>query len=147
MSFSTTFKHVAHIKWNVPFENSNTERTLTNLKQLKNNIRNGQSCTVHVGYDLTLHDVERVENLLNELLNRWKEQTSIPPPPKLYTFLQQLRDLETPTPTQMAEQIVREILTPSPTQNQSKADKKQAEIEAIKQKRRLDMLRNQNKKH
>jgi hypothetical protein len=145
MSFTTSFQHTARVKWNVPFNSSNVKDIIDKLQQLKENIQTGNYNDVHVGHELTVEDVERVQNLLFKVLQRYKEQTTIPAPPKLYTFLNRLREMETQSTTDAAKEIVRELFAPKPAPQQTKKAKKQADIEALKQQRVLDMIRKQNK--
>jgi hypothetical protein len=146
-TFGATFKFTAGHKWGVPFPDSNLRPVLPKLQQLKENMRNGTARPVHVAYEITLEQVERVEALLTELYNRWKQHTHLPPPAKQYTFLDALRDLETPTPEEYAKRFYKELTKPEPSPDLTKKQQKQADIEAEKQRRLIEMQRKQNAKH
>lgn len=144
MSFTTSVKHTASVKWNVTFESSNLHSTLTNLEQLKHNLHNNQPNPVHVGWEITLQNVEGIQAILNELLNRWKQHTHLPPPAKLYKFLDRLREMETLTPEQLIERTVNKLTKPKPSPKLSKKEQEQADIDSLIQRRVLNMLKNQN---
>ena len=71
MSFSTSFKHTARVKYEVDFNNSNIIDTLDNMEQLKNNMSSNKARDVHVGLPITLKDVEHVQLLLKDLIQRY----------------------------------------------------------------------------
>ncbi|RYZ53880.1 MAG: hypothetical protein EOP49_06345 [Sphingobacteriales bacterium] len=146
MSFATSFKHTARVKWGVDFENSHIPTVQAKLHQLKEAMQNNPPAPIHVGWEITLEDVERVEALLLELLNRWKQSTNVPPHPKLYKFLNSLRELEAPTVAQQVKEVTKEIFKPELSPKLTKKQREEASIEAIQQQIGLNAFKRNKKK-
>lgn len=114
--FSTSFRHTAKVKYNIEFKNSNIVTILKNLKRLIETMESGISNEVHVGYDFTLEDVHYVLNLLNKLIEHYKESFGgIPNNLKSYTAFEKLRSFHSPNPRKIAADVLNNILSPSAT--------------------------------
>ncbi len=142
MSYTTSFIHTALVKWNVDFANSNITEIQDNLNKLHHNVKNGVYNKVHVGYELTLQDVERVQHLIETLITRYEEKCTLYLPRKIYHLINQLTEAEKETP----QDIVREIFAPKLTPYLSKKAEKEANVDALQQQRLLEMIRKRNKR-
>ena len=136
MSFTTSFKHTSRVKYGVDFTNSNIGSIEEKIIELKQRLQDGKFCSVHVGYDFTLHDVEHVQNLLRDIVLKYTTLTGRVTftNKKIYTLIQQLRSVENKTPNEIAKEVLREILIPPtpailPLKDRLKADAKQKSIE------------------
>jgi hypothetical protein len=147
MSYTTSFQHTAAKKYKVDFSSSNVQSIRENLHQLKQNISTGNINPVHVGYDFTLQEVERIEHLLETLITRYHENFgAVPTNRKLYTLIHQLKEAETPTTQQIAKDVVQQIFTPPPNKNISEKEQLQADIEAKRKQRLLTMIQKKGAK-
>lgn len=83
------------------------------LGELRKKILTNQSNNVHVGLAITLDYVIHVENLLTQIINRYKEVFHMLPfNRKIYTINQKLRDDEASSPKDIAKEVLGIILAP-----------------------------------
>ena len=148
MSFTTSFKHAARVKYNVEFTSSNVVHIRENLQQLKEQLNTGNHNKIHVGNDLTIHDVEHIESLLDAIMNAYAETFSInaPPTKKIYTLINQLRETKTQTPEQIAKEVLKDILTPSQPQKLTPKQRLQADANAKSMERAINFYKKNSAK-
>ncbi len=146
MSFTTTFKHTSAVKYNVKFTNSNTVDIIEKLNQLHHNLRSGEANKVHVGYDITVQDVEHVQSLINAILTSYKELFTTTPPRKIYNLINQLREAEKQTPRQIAKEVLKEILNPATTPKLTAKQQLEADTETLSKKRKLKLIQKHSAK-
>lgn len=149
MSFTTSFKYTAKVKYNVNFiTSSNVLLIKENLKILKANIQAGKTNDVHVGYDFTLQDVEHIEDLLNIMVNCYLEYfKSIPPKRKMYTLIQQLKEVTNPTNQQIIKETIQELLTPQPKEKLSRKEQIKADAKLKSKERALNLIQKRSSKN
>ena len=136
MSFTTSFKHTSRVKYGVDFTNSNIGTIDLKIQELKQCLTKGDIENMHVGYDITLEDVEHVQDLLIKISEKYSEVTGRVTPTniKIYTLIHQLRSEEIKTPHEIAKEVLKEILIPKApavltVSERLKADAKQKSIE------------------
>lgn len=141
-SYSTSFQYTARVKYGVDFNSSNVDTLGLMLTDLKNKLQLNQYNDVHVGLEITLEDVIHVENLLNQILTRYKEVfQTLPSNRKIYTINQKLREAESPSPKEMAKQVLGEIFNPVSPAKETKAERLKKDAKAMSTKRALDMIK------
>lgn len=140
LSFTTSFKYTSQIKYNVEFTNSNVSSILVNLHELKNNILIGNHNDIHVGYDFTIEDVTYIENLIHNILTKYKELISINPPPKIYTLINQLKEADQQTIKEIAKEVIQEIINPQQPEKLTAKERIKADAKALSKKRALNVI-------
>ncbi len=93
MTFGSSFKYTSQIKYEVTFKNSDIENIKANLNELHLKLKNNLGNDKHVGFQITISDVEKLINILDELISRYQKHKKFLPK-KLYTLTQNLRELE-----------------------------------------------------
>lgn len=94
-SYSSSFQHTARVKYGVDFNTSNVDTLGMKLNELKIKLQNNQHNDVHVGFEITTEHVIHVENLLNQIIIKYKEEfNTLPINRKIYTINQKLRASE-----------------------------------------------------
>jgi hypothetical protein len=148
MSFTTSFIHTASKKYNVDFSSSKPDSIREGLQRLKANMEAGNFNNLHVGYDFNIQEVERIEQLLLTLIQRYQENFGhLPANRKLYDLLPQLQKAETPTPEQIAKDIVNDIFKPWEKGNvASKEEQLKEDAEAKSKERAFNLLKKINAK-
>lgn len=147
MRFTTTFKHVAQVKYNVEFTNSTIPHIEEQLTQLKENMRSGHRNDVHVPIDFTVEDVENIEKLVNILVERYETVSGLRAAnQKIYTLIQRLRDMETQTPEQIATKIIHQIVAPPEAPKKTRKERIKAEAEALSKQRALKAIQKNSSK-
>lgn len=145
MSYTTSFKHTARVKYNVDFTNSNINDIIVKLHQLKDNMLSDEINNVHVGYEIIIQDVEHILNIITALLNRYKELFKNVQPKKLYTLFSHLKDADKQTPKQIAKDVLKDILTPEQKKLTHK-EQLQVKAEAKSKQRLIDIIKKSNAK-
>lgn len=132
LRYTTTFKSVAEDFYGVKFTNSHVKHIKEKLHKLKENIQSGHYTHKSRGYDPTIEDVEHIENLLTELVNRYKQAFPLTahPNPKIYDLLHHLREHELPDPKQIAKEALKETLNPTPDKPKKQTRKQRIEAAA-----------------
>jgi hypothetical protein len=120
MSFTTSFQHTARVKYGVDFNSSNA-----------------------YALGLILH----VQNLLNQILEKYREVFHVlPPNMKIYTITQKLKESEAPSAKELAKEVLTEVLNPEKPAKTTKAERKKADAEALSAKRALAIIRKNSAK-
>lgn len=147
-SFTTSFKHTARVKYGVDFTSSNIYEIKQKLGHLKRQIQSGISNSIHVGYDFGVVEVEHIENLLAQIIQRYIElfDLSDVPNKKVYDLFQQLRDAEQQQPKEIVTEALKELLSPPKTSKLSKKEQFAADVERKKKERALDQLKKNSAK-
>lgn len=128
MSFTTSFQHTARVKYGVDFNSSNADALGLKLNDLKGKFELNQHNDVHVGLEITLEHIMHVQNLLNQILEKYREVFRVlPPNMKIYTITQKLNESEAPTAKELAKEVLTEVFNPE----------KPAKLTKIEQKRRM----------
>ena len=148
MSFTTSFKHTSRVKWGIDFSNSNVVDVIDKLRELHNVMSAGSANNVHVGYDITLKDVDHVQNLLTIIINQYKEliAPTIPSNKKLYTIIEQVRQATTITTQQMAKDVINQIVTPQQNKKLSHKEQLEANADTMSKQRMLNLIKKTNAK-
>ena len=142
--YCTSFQNTARVKYEIDFDTSNVDDLEIKLNELKYKIENNIHLNKHVGFQITLEHVIHVQELLDKIINHYIELFGqLPINRKIYTIIQRIRDAETPTPKELAKEVLAEILTPK-TKNLSKAEKLKIDAEAKSKERLLKMLQKNN---
>lgn len=146
-SFSSSFQHTARVKYGVDFNTSNVDTLGLKLNELKNKLQTNQHNDVHVGFEFTTEHVIHVENLLNQIIIKYKEEfNTLPINRKIYTINQKLRASEISTPKEIAKEVLSEIFTPEKPVKLTKSHRIKADAEAVSKKRALDMIKKNSAK-
>ncbi len=146
--YCTSFQHTARVKYDVDFNTSNVDALGLKLAELREKIQSNRHKNVHVGFQITIDHVIHVENLLNQILERYKEIFSVfPSNRKIYTINQKLREADAPSPKDVAKDVLREILNPDVKPKQSKSERIKADAEAVSKKRALNLIRKNSAKN
>lgn len=146
-SYSTSFQHTARVKYGVDFNTSNVDTLSLKLGELKEKVLANQWNDVHVGLEITVDHVTHVQYLLNQILERYKEVFHVlPTNRKIYTINQKLREAETPSPKEIAKQVLGEILTPDIPAKPTKKQRIKADAEAVSKRRALDLIKKNSAK-
>jgi hypothetical protein len=144
--YSTSFQFTARMKYEVDFDTSNVDSLSEKLNELKHKVENKQHLDVHVGFEISLEHVIHVQELLQKILNRYNELFGrLPINRKIYTINQKLREVETPTSSEIAKQVLVEILGPK-TDNLTKAERLKMDAETKSQERALKIIKKNSKK-
>ena len=141
-SYSTSFQHTARVKYDITFDTSNVDSLGSKLTDLKKKVQLKQHKDVHVGLEITLEHVTHVENLLNQILEKYKEVFGVlPSNRKIYTINQKLRESESPSAKDLAKEVLTEILTPEKPVNLTKSQRIKADAKVVSTKRALAMIK------
>ena len=144
--YSTSFQFTARMKYEVDFDTSNVDSLSEKLNELKHKVENKQHRDVHVGFEITLEHVIHVQELLQKILNRYNELFGrLPINRKIYTINQKLREVETPTSSDIAMQVLVEILSPK-TDNLTKSERLKMDAETKSKERALKIIQKNSKK-
>jgi len=140
-SYSTSFQHTARVKYEVDFNTSNVDTLGMKLVELKEKVQSNHCNDIHVGLEITLEHVQHIEHLLNQILCRYKEVFNyLPNNRKIYTINQRLREHEIPPVADLAKEVVDKIFTPELPTKLTKAQRIQADAEALSRKKVLDLI-------
>lgn len=146
-SYSTSFQYTARVKYGVEFNTSNVDTLGLKLSELKQKVQSNQCNDIHVGFEITLDHVNYVENLFNQILERYKEVFHVlPTNRKIYTINQKLREAESPSTKDLAKEVLGEILTPEKPVKPTKAQRIKADAEAVSKRRALDLIKKNSAK-
>jgi len=146
-SYTSSFQHTARVKYGVDFNSSNVDKMKLNLFELNKRLVNNQAAPVHVGYEITLADVQHVENLFNQIIDRYSADFSDRRPNrKIYDIIQKLREANTPTAKDLAKEVVTAVLTPEQPAKLTKKQKINAEAEKLSKQRILDTIKKKSAK-
>ena len=147
LNYTTSFQHTARVKYGVDFDSSSTDALALKLKDLKNKIELQQHNNVHVGFEITLEHVLHVENLLNQILEKYKEVFHVlPTNKKVYTIVQKLKEADSPSAKELAKEVLNEVFNPEKVGKPTKAERKKADAEALSKQRALDIIRKNSAK-
>ena len=142
MNYTSSFQHTARAKYGVDFDSSNIDAIALKLIDLKTKVELQEHNNVHVGFQITIEHVVHVENLLNQIMEKYKETfTVLPHTMKLYTILQKLKDANSPSAKDLAKEALTEILNPEKPVKLTKSERIKAEAEKISKQRALDAIR------
>ena len=146
-SYTSSFQHTARVKYGVDFNSSNVDKMKVKLDELKTKLVSNQAAPVHVGYEITLADVQHVENLFNQIIDRYSADFSDRRPNrKIYDIIQKLRDASTPTAKDLAKEVVTAVLTPEQPAKLTKKQKINAEAEKLSKQRILGTIKKNSAK-
>ena len=146
-SYSTSFQHTARVKYGVDFNTSNVDTLAEKLAALKEKVEKKQGIDVHVGLEITTEHVAYVQQLLHQILERYKVVFGgMPINRKIYTINQKLREAETPSPTEVAKEALGAILTPEKRPQVTRRDRIKADAEAVSKRRALDLIKKNSAK-
>jgi len=142
MSFTTSFKYTARVRYGVDFTDSNISTIQEKIQELKRKFYNPIS-QVHVGYEFNYVDIEHIENLLAKIVNCYLETISsnLSPQKKLYTIFKQLNDATISSPQDIAKEVLKQILTPSQPQKLSRKDQILADAKLISAERVIKLIK------
>lgn len=147
MSFTTSFQHTARVKYGVDFNSSNADALGLKLNDLKGKFELNQHNDVHVGLEITLEHIMHVQNLLNQILEKYREVFKVlPPNMKIYTITQKLKESEAPTAKELAKEVLTEVFNPEKPAKLTKIEQKKADAEALSAKRALAIIRKNSAK-
>ncbi len=147
MSFTTSFQHTARVKYGVDFNSSNADALGLKLNDLKGKFELHQHNDVHVGLEITLEHIMHVQNLLNQILEKYREVFKVlPPNMKIYTITQKLKESEAPTAKELAKEVLTEVFNPEKPAKLTKIEQKKADAEALSAKRALAIIRKNSAK-
>lgn len=139
-NYSTSFQYTARVKYGVDFNTSNVDALGVKLNELKYKVENNIHNDVHVGLPITLEHIVIVEELLQEILNRYTSLFGrLPINRKIYTINQKLREAETPTTKEIAKEVIGEILNPK-TEKLTKTEKLKIDAKAKSKERAIKLL-------
>lgn len=146
-SYSTSFQHTARVKYGVDFNTSNIDAIRLKLNDLKAKYELNQHNNVHVGYEITLEDIVHVQNLLNQISEKYREVYQVlPPNMKIYTINQKLKETESPSASELAKQVLTEVLSPVKPDTLTKKEQIEADAKAISARRALDLIKKNSAK-
>ncbi len=123
MSYTTSFKHTAKIKYGVEFTNSDLPDIILHLKKLKKCIEtNTYNNNVHVGYDFGLNDVEHILEILSNIITEYSTKYSIDSPPsmKIYSIIDHIRAKNAKSPSDLAREVISGMISTPSNQKKSK---------------------------
>lgn len=147
MSYTTSFLHTARVKYGVDFDSSNINELGEKLKQLRNKIESKQQKEVHVGFEVSLEHVIHVENLFNQILEKYREVFHVlPPTMKIYEIIRKLKASESPSAKDLAKEVLTEVLSPEKVGKLTKAERIKADAEKVSKQRALDIARKKSAK-
>ena len=147
MSFTTSFQHTARVKYGVDFNSSNADALGLKLNDLKGKFELNEHNDVHVGLEITLEHIMHVQNLLNQIQEKYREVFRVlPPNMKIYTITQKLKESEAPTPKELAKEVLTEVFNPEKPAKLTKIEQKKADAEALSAKRALAIIRKNSAK-
>jgi hypothetical protein len=145
-NYSTSFQYTARVKYDVDFNTSNIDSLTEKLNELKYKVENNLCNDVHVGFQITLEHVVIVQELLQEILNRYLTLFGrLPINRKIYTINQKLREAESSSAKEIAKEVIKEILTPT-KENLTKDERVKKEAEALSKTRALKGIQKINRK-
>ncbi len=145
-NYSTSFQHTARVKYDVDFNTSNIDSLDEKLRELKYKVENNLFNDVHVGFQITLEHVVYVQELLQEILNRYLALFGrLPINRKIYTINQKLREAESSSAKEIAKEVIKEILTPK-KENLTKDERVKKEAESLSKARALKGIQKINRK-
>lgn len=148
MSYTTSFQHTARIKYKVDFNSSNIDNLASKLKELKANVELKQYNNVHVGFDITLEHVLHIENLLDQILIKYKEFFQVlPPKMKIYAIMQKLKEADSPSAKDLAKEVLNEVLNPDKATKHTKVEKIKADAKKVSKQRALKIIRKNSAKN
>ena len=129
MSYTTSFRHTAKIKYGVEFTNSDLPDIILHLKKLKKCIEiNPSNTKVHVGYDFGLNDVEHILEILSNIITEYSTKYSIDSPPskKIYSLIEHIRKKNAKSPSDLAREVISGMIsTPSNHKKSKKIDQEE----------------------
>ncbi len=147
MSFTTSFQHTARVKYGVDFNSSNADALGLKLNDLKGKFELNEHNDVHVGLEITLEHIMHVQNLLNQIQEKYREVFRVlPPNMKIYTITQKLKESEAPTAKELAKEVLTEVFNPEKPAKLTKIEQKKADAEALSAKRALAIIRKNSAK-
>jgi len=146
-SFTTSFKYTSRAKYGVDFNSSNVDNLVTKLSELKSKLEKGEHSKVHVGFEITIEHVIHVQNLIEQILAKYKEIFKVLPPAiKIYTVNQKLRENEIPSTKELAIDVLKEVLSPEKPAKLTKKERIDAEAKKLSDQRALYLLRKNSTK-
>lgn len=142
-SFTLSFLYTSQVKYNVEFTNDSIADIAEYLLMLWTNLINGNQNNIHVCYDFCLPDVEHVESLLEKIVEKYRELFPMKSYQrlKIYTAIEQIREVETKTPEEIAREVLNHILTPAQPTKQTKKQRIEEAAKAKSKERILNMIR------
>ncbi len=115
---------------------------LQKLKDLKIKFESNDHTQVHVGLQITLEHIIHVENLLNQILEKYKEVFHVlPPNMKIYALNQKLKEAETPSAKDLAKEVLTEVFNPDKAGKPTKSERIKADAEKLSNQRALAIIR------
>jgi hypothetical protein len=122
MSYTTSFRNTAKIKYGVEFTNSHLPDVILNLKKLSSCIESNKNNNIHVGYDFGISEVKHILVLLTQLINFYSDKYSIddPPPKKIYSLIDHIRVQSEKSSKEIAREIISDIISPKGNQKMTK---------------------------
>jgi len=147
LNYTTSFQHTARVKYGVDFNSSNIDDLVLKLQDLKRKIEANAFNDVHVGFEVTLEHVVHVENLLNQIIDKYREIFKLlPANMKVYTIMQKLKDADSPTARELAKEALTEVFSPEKTTKPTKKERIKADAERISKQRALDVIKKNSAK-
>jgi len=147
MNYTSSFQHTARAKYGVDFDSSDVEAIVLKLKDLKTKIELKQHYNVHVGFEITFEHVAHVENLLNQILDKYNEIFYVlPPDRKVYTIIRKLKEVESPSAKDLAKEALNEVFNPQKVSKPTRAEKIKADAEKLSKQRALAIIRKNSAK-
>lgn len=147
MNYTTSFLHTARVKYGIEFDSSDINALAVKFKELRTKIELKQHNNVHVGFEITMEHVVHVENLLVQILKKYKEYFHvIPLKMKIYDIIQKIRIAEEPSAKELAKEALIEVLNPEKGEKLTKAEKKEADAKRVSKQRALGIIRKNSAK-
>lgn len=144
--FGSSFKHTARVKYSFDFKNSNLNDIIEGLEQLKQNINAGHDTGLHVGFQITIEDVEHLQGLIQEIITRYKTDISLNLPKKIYTIINNLRQVQERPSIEIAKEVLNEIFRPTePDKSLSRKDQIKEDARLLSKANALKALQNSAK--
>lgn len=100
-----------------------------------------------MGLEITLEHVIHVENLLNQILEKYRAVFNVlPPNMKIYTINQKLQAAETPSAKELAKEVLTEVFNPEKPEKLTKKEQMDADAKAVSARRALELIRKNSAK-
>jgi len=147
LNYTTSFQHTARVKYGVDFKTSDVDDLILKLKELRGKVEMHQHKDVQVALEITLDHVVHVENLLNQILDKYTEVFHVRRPNmKIYAIMQKLRDAEAPSAKELAKEVLTEVLIPEKSEKLTKKKQMEAEAKAVSARRALAQIKKNSAK-
>ena len=147
MSYSTSFQHTSRVKYLVDFNSSIVQHIKTNLCLLRERVARNEATNVHVGFEISVEDVEHVQHLLNQIVEKYTaDYNDYRQSLKINSILQKLREANTPTAKDLAKEVLGEVLGNETPEKQTKKQRIEEEANRLSIERRLKTLKKKSTK-